>query len=97
VRDEKNDRKPSSCEGHWNVVTLYLTSKKMGQKAIASLERCNEEFSHDDNMTEVVGYFKSPYEKRIVIVTAGRRYVLENEYENQIQIFGAHLGVGFKQ
>jgi hypothetical protein len=48
-------------------------------------------------MTEVVGYFKSPYEKRIVIVTAGRRYVLENEYENQIQIFGAHLGVGFKQ
>jgi len=97
IREVRNDLKESGCVGDWETLTFKLTSGKMGQKDIVKFSRCSEDPGPVDTMHEVLGFFRSPFEKRIAIVTSGRRYVLEGEFEDQILLFGAHLGVGFNK
>jgi hypothetical protein len=46
---------------------------------------------------KILGYFKSPFEERIVIITVFRDGGFENEYWMGLRLYGCHLNVGFNR
>lgn len=74
---------------------IYLVSEKKGGKLVARFEA--DEFSGNAQVQYVVGFFRSPFENRIVIVTEGLGGSLEGCTSIVHKVFGAHLGTGFKK
>jgi hypothetical protein len=74
---------------------IYLVSKKKGKKLVTKFEA--EEFGGNAQVQYVVGFFQSPFENRIVILTEGLGGSLEGCTSIIHKVFGVHLGGGFKK
>ncbi len=74
---------------------IYLVSEKKGKKLVAKIEA--DEFYGNAQVQSVVGFFRSPFEDRIVILTEGLGGSLEGCTSIIHKVYGAHLGIGFKK
>jgi hypothetical protein len=74
---------------------IYLVSEKKGKKLVAKFQA--EEFYGKARVQCVVGFFQSPFENRIVILTEGFGGSLEGCTSIVHKVYGANLGSGFKK
>jgi hypothetical protein len=74
---------------------IYLVSQKKGKKLVAKFQA--NEFYGKAQVQSVVGFFQSPFEERIVILTEGFGGSLEGCTSIVHKVYGAHLGSGFKK
>jgi len=74
---------------------IYLVSKKKGKKLVAKFEA--DEFYGKAHVQSVVGFFQSPFENRIVILTEGFGGSFEGCTSILHKVYGADLGSGFKK
>ena len=74
---------------------IYLVSQKKGKKLVAKFQA--DEFYGKARVQSVVGFFQSPFEKRIVILTEGFGGSLEGCTSIVHKVYGADLGSGFKK
>jgi hypothetical protein len=74
---------------------IYLVSQKKGKKLVAKFQA--NEFYGKAQVQSVVGFFQSPFEDRIVILTEGFGGSLEGCTSIVHKVYGAHLGSGFKK
>ena len=74
---------------------IYLVSQKKGKKLVAKFQA--DEFYGKAQVQSVVGFFQSPFEDRIVILTEGFGGSLEGCTSIVHKVYGAHLGNGFKK
>jgi hypothetical protein len=74
---------------------ICLVSQKKGKKLVAKFQA--EEFYGKAQVQSVVGFFQSPFEDRIVILTEGFGGSLEGCTSIVHKVYGAHLGAGFKK
>jgi hypothetical protein len=74
---------------------IYLVSQKKGKKLVAKFQA--NEFYGKAQVQSVVGFFQSPFEDRIVILTEGFGGSLEGCTSIAHKVYGAHLGSGFKK
>lgn len=74
---------------------IYLVSEKKGKKLVAKFQA--EEFYGKAHVQSVVGFFQSPFENRIVILTEGFGASLEGCTSIIHNVYGADLGSGFKK
>jgi hypothetical protein len=74
---------------------IYLISEKKGKKLVAKFQA--DEFYGKAEVQCVVGFFQSPFENRIVILTEGFGGSLEGCTSIVHKVYGAHLGSGFKK
>ena len=75
--------------------SIYLVSQKKGKKLVAKFQA--DEFYGKARVQSVVGFFESPFEKRIVILTEGFGGSLEGCTSIVHKVYGADLGGGFKK
>jgi hypothetical protein len=74
---------------------IYLVSQKKGKKLVAKFQA--DEFYGKAQVQSVVGFFQSPFENSIVILTEGFGGSLEGCTSIIHKVYGAHLGSGFKK
>jgi len=74
---------------------IYLVSEKKGKKLVAKFQA--EEFYGKAQVQSVVGFFQSPFENRIAILTEGFGGSLEGCISIIHKVYGVHLGSGFKK
>ena len=74
---------------------IYLVSEKKGKKLVAKFQA--DEFYGKAQVQSVVGFFQSPVENRIVILTEGFGSSLEGRTSIIHKVYGADLGSGFKK
>jgi len=75
--------------------SIHLVSEKKGKKLVARFQA--DEFYGKAQVQCVVGFFQSPFENRIVILTEGFGGSLEGCTSIVHKVYGAHLGSGFKK
>lgn len=70
---------------------LYITSSKHGIKKISS-------FNHKGHCDKarIIGYYKSPYENRIVVLYSINGFFMDEDYSDTIYC-GAHFTKGYKK
>jgi hypothetical protein len=73
---------------------IYLVSEKKGKKLVAKFQA--EEFHGKAQVETVVGFFQSPFDNRIVILTQGYGGSLEGCTSIISKVYGAGLDGGFK-
>ncbi len=86
--DKENDEQKREYQ-------IHLVSEKKGKKLVAKFQA--EEFYGKAQVQSVVGFFQSPFENRIVILTEGFGGSLEGCTLIIHKVYGAHLGSGFKK
>ena len=86
--DKENDEQKREYQ-------IHLVSEKKGKKLVAKFQA--EEFYGKAQVQSVVGFFQSPFENRIVILTEGFGGSLEGCTSIIHKVYGAHLGSGFKK
>jgi hypothetical protein len=86
--DKENDEQKREYQ-------IYLVSGKKGKKLVAKFRA--DEFYGKARVQSVVGFFQSPFENRIVILTEGFGGSLEGCTSIIHKVYGAHLGSGFKK
>ena len=74
---------------------ICLISQKKGKKLVAKFQA--DEFYGKAQVQSVVGFFQSPFENRIVILTEGFGGSLEGCTSIVHKVYGADLGSGFKK
>jgi hypothetical protein len=74
---------------------IHLVSERKGKKLVARFQA--EEFYGKAQVQSVVGFFQSPFENRIVILTEGFGGSLERCTSIIHKVYGAHLGSGFNK
>ena len=74
---------------------IYLLSEKKGKKLVAKFQA--DEFYGKAQIQSVVGFFQSPFENWIVILTEGFGASLEGCTSFIHNVYGADLGSGFKK
>jgi hypothetical protein len=74
---------------------IYLVSEKKGKKLVAKFRA--EEFYGKAHVQSVVGFFQSPFDNSIVIVTEGFGGSLEGCTSIIHNVYGVQLGSGFKK
>ena len=84
--DKENDEQTREYQ-------IHLVSEKKGKKLVAKFQA--EEFYGKAQVQSVVGFFQSPFENRIVILTEGFGGSLEGCTSIIHKVYGAHLGNGF--
>ncbi len=86
--DKENDEQKREYQ-------IHLVSEEKGKKLVAKFQA--EEFYGKAQVQSVVGFFQSPFENRIVILTEGFGGSLEGCTLIIHKVYGAHLGSGFKK
>jgi hypothetical protein len=66
-----------------------------GDAAIRKKISSGEEYSYTFSGAKILGYLKSPFEERIVIITVFRDGGFENEFWKTLHLYGCHLNAGF--
>jgi len=74
---------------------IYLVSEKKGKKLVAKFEA--DESYGKANVQSVVGFFQSPFENRIVILTEGFGAPFEGCTSIIHKVYGVDLSSGFKK
>ena len=86
--DKENDEQKREYQ-------ICLVSEKKGKKLVAKFQA--DEFYGKARVQSVVGFFQSPFENRIVILTEGFGGSLEGCTSIIHKVYGVHLGSGFKK
>jgi hypothetical protein len=74
---------------------IYLVSEKKGKKLVAKFQA--DEFYGKAQVQSVIGFFQSPFENRIVLLTEGFGGSLEGCTSIVHKVYGVYLGSGFKK
>ena len=74
---------------------IYLVSEKKGKKLVAKFQV--DEYYGKARVQSVVGFFQSPFENRIAILTEGFGAPFEGCTSIIHNVYGASLGSGFKK
>jgi hypothetical protein len=86
--DKENDEQKREYQ-------IHLVSEKKGKKLVAKFQA--EEFYGKAQVQSVVGFFQSPFDNRIVILTEGFGGSLEGCTSIIHKVYGVDLGSGFKK
>jgi hypothetical protein len=84
--DKENDEQTREYQ-------IHLVSEKKGKKLVAKFQA--EEVYGKAQVQSVVGFFQSPFENRIVILTEGFGGSLEGCTSIIHKVYGVHLSNGF--
>jgi len=86
--DKENDEQKREYQ-------IYLVSEKKGKKLVAKFQA--DEFYGKAQVESVVGFFQSPVDNSIVILTQGFGGSLEGCTSIIFKVYGVHLDSGFKK
>jgi hypothetical protein len=74
---------------NWKLVVNNGTNNK----TVATGE--NAAIGYGPGVSQILGYYKSPHEDRIIIVVRHFQRIFEGDIYQYIEYYGCHLGVGF--
>jgi len=91
--DTEIEEDDSSFSFQWIIRWSLIVSNGSQTKIIASGEEYNFD-PHGYRGSTVLGYYKSPYENRLVVITA-HHFMFLGDHSHRITLYGFYLGEGF--